>query len=373
MLLEFHYDYGKPFYQFFKILQLHGLTINETKALLLKLGEYYKERNAKKIIKTQPGRIEALRRITGGVIRTIIILFEIFIDDTNGNAFLDLEKILDIVTPLYQHRMDMLSSQQQEIIDFIALNWDAVSTKEIAKKTRIESKAVSSQLKQLEKYYIIEKIKTNTKNYIYRISERFFNIWYLMRPGNNWDEKRVRFLVEFLQSWCNKNELEKKALKHLRAVRNGNISAKHNLARMYFIEKSNKENALKYAKISYEKNKSIYQAHTYAITLLWNNDMEKASKIISTFINKQELYKNRLEDMKILFLLLIAKKQYHLTLKIFNKNSFNLKDRFKPIYYALMYFMENEYPNEYIKMGNELKETVEEIIDKINEFKKDYA
>lgn len=227
--LEFHHDYGKPFYQFFKMPQLRGLSTEETKTLLSKLGEHYKRDRVKDIIKNQPGRVEALRRITGGVIRTIIILFQIFVDDVDGNAFLDLEKVLDSVTPLYKHRMDKLSAQQQEIIDFIALKWDAVSTKEIAEKTKMASKAVSSQLKQLEKYHIIDKERTDTKNFLYRISERFFNIWYLMRLGRKWDERRVRFLVEFLQIWCDEKELEKRAKKHLESLRIGKLYYKHAL------------------------------------------------------------------------------------------------------------------------------------------------
>ena len=67
-----------------------------------------------------------------------------------------------------------------------------------------------------------------------------------------------------------------------------------------------------------------------------------------------------------------AKKQYHLTLKIFNENPYHLKDRFKPVYYALMSFMQKEYPNEYRKMGGELKQTVEEILQKIQQLAKDY-
>ncbi|NOY59973.1 MAG: ATPase, partial [Calditrichaeota bacterium] len=74
----------------------------------------------------------------------------------------------------------------------------------------------------------------------------------------------------------------------------------------------------------------------------------------------------------LFFLLLLAKKQYHLTYKIFKENPYALKDRFKPIYYALMYFMQDEYPNEYRKMGGELKQTVEEIIAKVHQLEKDY-
>ena len=58
---------------------------------------------------------------------------------------MDLEKILDSVTPPYKQRMDSLSPQQQEIVDFIALSWDAVSTNEISQKTKLASKAVSAQ------------------------------------------------------------------------------------------------------------------------------------------------------------------------------------------------------------------------------------
>ena len=227
--LEFHHDHGKPFYQFFRMPNLKGLNSEETRDLLLGLGRHYKKDKVEEIIKRQPGRIEALRRLTGGVIRTIIILFEIFIDDENGSAFKDLEKILDTVTPLYKHRMDKLSPQQQEIVDFIALNWDAVTVKEISARTRIQSKAVSAQLGQLEKFHIIEKEKTTTKNYLYRVQERFFNIWYLMRLGRKGDERRVRFLVEFLQIWCDETDLENRAYRHLDAIKKGRIMDRHAL------------------------------------------------------------------------------------------------------------------------------------------------
>ena len=71
-------------------------------------------------------------------------------------------------------------------------------------------------------------------------------------------------------------------------------------------------------------------------------------------------------------MLSMTKKQYHLTLKIFNENPHHMKDRFKPVYYALMSFMQKEYPNEYRKMGGELKQTVEEIIAKIQQLAKAY-
>jgi hypothetical protein len=61
-----------------------------------------------------------------------------------------------------------------------------------------------------------------------------------------------------------------------------------------------------------------------------------------------------------------------MALNIFNENPHKFKDRFKLVYYALMSFMKDEYPNEYLKMGGELKDTVEEIIIKIKELGKAY-
>ena len=108
------------------------------------------------------------------------------------------------------------------------------------------------------------------------------------------------------------------------------------------------------------------------MALLWNNQIEKAFKIAQAFLSELAFIEKYSQPIGLFLRLLIAKKQYHLTFKIFNENPHQLKDRFKPIYYALMYFMRDEYPNEYRKMGGELTQTVEEIIEEIRQLEKDY-
>jgi DNA polymerase III delta prime subunit len=213
----------------FNLVYLSGLSSEETTKLLVKLGEHYNMESVRDIVKKEPGRIESLRRLTGGVPRTIVLLFEIFVDNESGDSFRDLEVILDRVTPLYKHRMDDLSPQQQEIVHAIAMNWDAVGVKEISQSTRMESKAVSAQLKLLEMNRIITKIKTNIKNHYYQLTERFFNIWYLMRYGRRQDKNRVLWLVRFLEDWCSQQELIVRAEKHLHALRVGKMYEKHAL------------------------------------------------------------------------------------------------------------------------------------------------
>jgi TPR repeat protein len=218
--MESTYEYDKPFFEFFKIVDLAGLTKQETTTLLLALGDKYDKQQIRKIVEENPGKIEALRRLTDGVPRTMILLFEIFVDNAAGDSFRDLDMVLDRVTPLYKHRMDELSAQQQEIVEIIALQWDAMPVKEIAHKTRMESKAVSAQLRLLEKNRIVIKKQTTTKNHLYQISERFFNIWYLMRCGRRKD-KRVQWLTHFLEEWCSGEELVERAGKHLAALKDG--------------------------------------------------------------------------------------------------------------------------------------------------------
>lgn len=215
-------NYSDPFYEFFKVIQLDGLTIEESKELLYNLAEQRDEvGNIEKIIKEHPKRLDSLRRLTGGNPRIIAYLFHIFLDNENGKAIVDLYKLLDDITFLYKAELDQLSAQQQKVIDSIARNWDAVSTKEIALKTKIDSKQVSSILNILEKNQIIEIVPTTTKNNLYRLKDRFLNIWYLMRFGKKREVENVIWLVRFFDAWCDKSEISERISSYMDNLKSG--------------------------------------------------------------------------------------------------------------------------------------------------------
>ncbi len=616
-VLEFTYDYSLPFYEFFKVFQLNGLNKREAIDLLLKLGESHKAAEIKNIIENEPARIESLRRLTSGVPRTIVLLFEIFVDNENGNAFRDLEMTLDGVTPLYKHRMDDLPSQQQEIVEVIALNWDAISVKEIVHKTRMESKAVSAQLKELVKNKVIEKEPTSTKNHLYRVHERFFNIWYLMRYGGRKHRDKVKFLVKFLEIWCSQKELLDRTYKHLEAVKSGQVYEKQALymtealaqtsipaevqyrlieetrnyllsknseladelshsdlemfgeiiellkkrdeqlalkkaegirdemggalllvgllyqaslkdfskAEEYFIKAANegdsggwnsiallyykelkdynkaeeyylraieagnsdamfnlavlyqqgykdykmaekyylktikeinnssamnnlaflyheefkdyekaekyflkaiaagdsnamnnlailyedvykdykkaeeyflkaigygsneaiiniayqyyslnqkKEDAIQYAQKAFKNDPSLQAVGVYILVLLWNNDIEKVVNVFEQYLFKEEYVSENVWHLADVMSFFLAKKQYNYLYKLFEKNEFDIKERYKPVYYALLSLMGEKYSDELKKMGPELKETVDEIIERVKELREKY-
>jgi hypothetical protein len=345
--LESTYDYDKPFFEFFKIIDLAGLSKEETTTLLRALGEKYHKPQIEDIIARNPGKIEALRRLTDGVPRTMILLFEIFIDDAAGDSFKDLDMVLDRVTPLYKHRMDELSAQQQELVDIIALQWDAMPVKEIAQKSRMESKAVSAQLRMLEKNRVVIKKQTSTKNHLYQISERFFNIWYLMRYGRKKEKSQVLWLTRFLEEWCDREELVERAKGYLAAVKSGVVGEP---GAFYMTEPPTR------TKVSSE----MYDA----IQFLWNDDFEKSSTLALPLFQDPAIFDHEYA-VKQYLLLLIAKRQYNFALRLFRESPLNLRERYRPIYYALMYHLQDTHPDEFRKMGAELEQTVMEIVEEI--------
>ncbi|BCG62543.1 MAG: hypothetical protein methR_P0186 [Methyloprofundus sp.] len=513
-MIEQQYDYGKPFYEFFKIIKLTGLNKEDSIAFLRTIGDAQQNKKIAAIIKNAPERIETLRRLTGGVPRTLMMLFDIFIDDSD-NAFDDLIKVLDDATPLYKHRMDDLPDTLQEITHTIAMNWDGMLTKDIAKKTRLESKVVSAQLKQLEtKYGIVESISIG-KNKIYKIEERFFNIWYLMRFGRKKDRQKIEWLVKFLVSWCSSEELEERAGRFMNAVKKGEIkesyayhmcealsyaglreATEHNMKQrvkdylkdidsnlvgeisdsdrdirnkvielcednnideaiklliksqknssailfmfgylyeeqkeyskaegyylqalesgnndalnnlgLLYIEKKEYSKAEKYylkaiessnnnalnslswlyfkqalninkaimlVSKSYKEDRNYDNIHSFATILLWSEDF---SKSYGKFLEWLE-YDHALDDkvgVTLYLNLLMAKGQLYKAKEFFEMPEYDLKNRYKPLWYALMSLMQDEFPHEIKKMGSELKESVDEILMEVEDLREKYA
>ena len=228
-VLEHSYQHDSPFFEFFKTIQLGGLNKADTYTLLRKLAEVHGvSPQIETIISQQAYRVESIRRLTGGVPRTIVLLFEIFMDDS-GNVFADLETILDRVTPLYKHRMDDLPTQQQVIVNTLALNWDGMTSKELSDKINnpdFSSKKISSQLQLLQKNGLVIAKPIDKKNNIYLLQERFFNIWYLMRFGRKKNKQNVIWLINFLKDWCSSEDLETRARQHIEAAKMGKLHPK---------------------------------------------------------------------------------------------------------------------------------------------------
>ena len=159
----------------------------------------------------------------------------------------------------------------------------------------------------------------------------------------------------------------------LMAVKQEHIEAMCNLSSLYLESKKNKGEALKLTRNVYINKRSPSHALGYIMILLWNNEIEEAIRVYAENCDNETVQKEVNENIYSVFLMFIAKKQYHFVYRLFEENKYDLRDKYKPIYFALLSLMGDAYKDEYLKMGNELKQTVEEILAEIKEMEIDYA
>jgi tetratricopeptide (TPR) repeat protein len=172
-------------------------------------------------------------------------------------------------------------------------------------------------------------------------------------------------------SYANKGEYDKAIASYEKAIMlNPKFDLAYNsLAWLYYNQATNKEESLELSKKAVELQKNIYFLHTHATVLLWNDGYDESLMVVDEILKEHE-YLKILDDMTEYFLLLLAKKQSNRLDEIFKRYP-KLKNEFKPVYYTLMYFMENEL--EYKRMGSELEETVQEMIDEVARLEEKYG
>lgn len=221
--IEETFDYGAPFYDAFQISYLNKLSFDE---LLEILNNLAKLTNAKELlanIHEEIGRLKTIHQLTGGNPRTAVMLFKIIVKGFSKEINDDLEALLDEITPLYKARFEELPTQLQIIVDAIALHWDPINLEQLRTETKLENGQLSPQLKRLVELGWIEKLDAyKAKGSAYQISERFFNIWFLMRRSSRRQKKELYCLSKFLETFYG-DDLHEVAINSL-SVKSKNIN-----------------------------------------------------------------------------------------------------------------------------------------------------
>ncbi len=199
------HDIKAAFYDFFRMQTLDRLDNHE---VFTCLRNFAQQRGAlgKRVLdllSNDPGRIAALNTMAGGNPRTLSVLYGVLESHMSADVLSQLSAMLDTFTGWYQARTEELPMQARAVFDALALNWAPITAAELGQITGLETPAVSSQLARLEKSGYVESValsKRITGRTGFQVSERFFNIWYLMRNGPKQAKQGIRFLTVFLQS-----------------------------------------------------------------------------------------------------------------------------------------------------------------------------
>jgi hypothetical protein len=224
-MTEHFWAYNKPFYEFFRTLELKPLTNEEVKRLLLNWAEKWKVDQLRNFVMKRPGQLETIRVLTDGLPRTLQFFVNILLTHTQDTGYDYLRLLMDKVTPLYQERLNYLPPAQRKIVMHLAFFWEAVGAKQLGMAARMETKLISAQLNQLMEKDVVTKVETKTKNNLYRLSERFFNLWLIFTQGSPREKRRARYLSIFLENFYEAKELVRMAKEYWDSLQDGKVNS----------------------------------------------------------------------------------------------------------------------------------------------------
>jgi hypothetical protein len=206
-VIEATYEYGQPFYEMFKVIELHPLDEQETLHLLAGLAERYGAVDVTGVVKQESRKLGKLRLLMGGNPRTVGLLFGVLKEGPTEDLRAQLERLLDSCTSLYKDRLESLPVQAQRVFDALAQRWDPATAADIAGDLRLSRGVTSGQLHRLVDKGLVEKVNHPARAIGFQVRERFFNIWCLMRGGRR-GRRRLRWLVEFVGLFYDLNRIE---------------------------------------------------------------------------------------------------------------------------------------------------------------------
>ncbi len=211
-------DYQSPFYDFFHVHELGPLSEAEARRVVLSLADRDRTPHVADVLDHDPGRFKALYVLTGGTPRTLALLHGVLASAHQDRIERDLEGLLDQLTPYYKARFDDLPAQSQVIVDKVALHWHPITAAECQVATGLDVNTVSAQLNRLVKNGVLAKVAVPGVGRLgFQISERFFNIWYLMRASRRL-RRRLAWFVEFLRIFYGEDDLRQRAEALLRTA-----------------------------------------------------------------------------------------------------------------------------------------------------------
>lgn len=210
------HDYAAPFYDAFQVHYLRKLSGQELNEILMNLATATGRDELKTAIRKNSSRLKAINQLTGGNPRTAVILFKQIIDGFSEDIAAELEGILDAQTPLYKARFEELPEKMQIIVNAIAMQWDPVTLEQIRGITQMDNGQISPQLKRLSDFGWIDRPRSaRGKGGSYEISERMFNIWFLMRRSSRRHKKMVACLSKFMEAFYERGSELSETLKKI--------------------------------------------------------------------------------------------------------------------------------------------------------------
>jgi tetratricopeptide (TPR) repeat protein len=176
----------KALYELFRVIELSRLTVAECQSVWNRVtGQEIPDEQAR-----------AVQILTGGNPRLLTIL-SIFGANRSFRSLLeDLSLLVDEHTDYFKSNFESLPSTERKVFACLATLWEDSMASDVARAARMTTSQVSALLKRLEGRGVVKVAVQNKGKKKYQLAERLYNIYYLMRRGQ--DGGRVRAVVNFM-------------------------------------------------------------------------------------------------------------------------------------------------------------------------------
>ena len=218
--------HDQPFYEFFRVFVLEGLTMEETRRMVATFPDGPDNRRQRpEPPAREHGRLETIRRLTGGNPRLMVLTCQMLVESPLGEAFEVLERLIDEQTPYFKARIEELPAQARRVFHGLAEGWTPMLAREVAQTARLDSSHASAQLRLLAaRGYVGDVRLPREKKTRYEIVDRFYNIYVLLRFSRSGRERLGR-LVTFLQDLFGREAMRTMYPATLAALESRGVSA----------------------------------------------------------------------------------------------------------------------------------------------------
>ena len=154
-----------------------------------------------------PETIQALRILTGGSPRLLAIVAQFGMNLSFRDLMSDLLDLVDDHTEYFKSHLDALPAQERKVYLALAELWKPATAREIAAMARLETSKCSAQIARLVDRGAVEVSGGSPRRKLYYLTERLYNIYYLMRRSRGPDPL-VKALIRFMEAYYSADELK---------------------------------------------------------------------------------------------------------------------------------------------------------------------
>ena len=188
---------SEALYGFFRLIVLRPLDTGECAALWEGVSG-----------RRPAGRsVRPMQILTGGNARLIAIVAR-FDSRFAFSALMDgLLNLIDDHTDYFKSHLDGLPAQERRVYLALAELWKPATAREIADRARLDSSACSAQLRRLCERGAVEEAGGTRRRKRYYVTERLYNIYYLLRKRHGGAGHVVEVLIRFMSSYYSPTQL----------------------------------------------------------------------------------------------------------------------------------------------------------------------